>query len=255
MLASLTASGGPQNHSKVITVICGRNQQRGASRAGQLERPLRERPLESRRERQRLRQRTDRVGSSRSKCSGQLDKREGVPLRLHEQPLAHARSEVRSMLIEKCGRRFLVQRLEPQLGKARLPERARPALADGGQQGDRLETYATRHERQHVRGRAVQPVGVLGDHQDGSACGRVREQLQRRQCDEEQLGSGGGGLAEGRAQGLALWRRKLRHVGEQRLQKLVQARKRQLSFREHARRRQDDHAASTRASSRCRKHG
>jgi hypothetical protein len=63
-------------------------------------------------------------------------------------------------------------------------------LARGDHQEDRLGQQPPRNERQRASGRAVQPLPVVDEAHHRTVAGRLRQQAQHREADEEALGSG-----------------------------------------------------------------
>ena len=52
---------------------------------------------------------------------------------------------------------------------------------------ERIGAEAAGDEGERVGGRAVEPLDVVGDHQDRRAGGGIREQRERREGDEERV--------------------------------------------------------------------
>ena len=128
------------------------------------------------------------------------------------------------------------------LRQARLAERRGVAVTDRREQHDRVGLDSPRDERQHVRGRAVEPVGVLDDQQERSIGGDVREQVESGHRDPEVLGRGlvrqaEGGIERG-ALDVAELARTIAHGPEQ----LMQPGERQMRLRLHTGRGEHRHA-------------
>jgi hypothetical protein len=119
----------------------------------------------------------------------QLDQGEWITGRLLEDPAPEIDRQRRCAKVEKGVRRILVQPGEGQLGQVGVVEGARQSLSDAEQQDCRIRFDPPRHEREHLGGRPVQPVGVL-DHEEKRRVGRpFCDQPQRRKADQEQVGS------------------------------------------------------------------
>ena len=90
---------------------------------------------------------------------------------------------------DELSRLVLGQRVQHHLWQVRVEERTFVAVADRDEHHDRVRREPPCDERERVRARSVQPVGVFDDQrQRPPGCG-VGEQLQRGQRDEKQLGA------------------------------------------------------------------
>jgi hypothetical protein len=102
---------------------------------------------------------------------------------------------------------------------------SRPGRAD---EGDPLREQASADETEDLGGRAVEPLGVVDDHEEGPALGHLREERQRGQADEETVRRPAGRQPEHGPERVAL------RLGERvdgvhhRCAELVQAAERQL---------------------------
>ncbi|HET6833584.1 MAG TPA: hypothetical protein VFH30_06930 [Acidimicrobiales bacterium] len=104
----------------------------------------------------------------------QLQQGQRVALRLGHQASAHAGRKHREPLLQQIACRGVVQR--PQLvgwGSSTVEE-ALHLRAGGGQESDLAPREAAGHEAQHVRGRAIQPLQVVHDQQDGTLLRRLQ---------------------------------------------------------------------------------
>jgi hypothetical protein len=72
---------------------------------------------------------------------------------------------------------------------ALIVEGARDSVPDGEEQDGRIRFHSPRHELEHLRGRPVQPLGVLDDEEQGRVRRQFRDQPKRREADQEQVGS------------------------------------------------------------------
>ena len=111
------------------------------------------------------------------------------------------------------------------------------------QQHNRLGVQTAAGERQRVQRAAVEPVGVVGDHQDRGVFGQIRQQGQDGDPGQERVGSNGvRGEAERPQQGLGLPAGKAGRAGQHRPQELVQPGEREFGLRFPAGDRQYPHA-------------
>ena len=120
----------------------------------------------------------------------------------------------------------------------------RRGLPPGAQkQHDPLGVQAAAGEGQRVKRAAVQPVGVVGDHQDRGTFRKVREQGEYGDPGQERSGSNGvRGEAESPQQGLGLPGGKAGGAGQHRPQQLMQPGERKFRLRFPAGDRQYPHA-------------
>ena len=89
---------------------------------------------------------------------------------------------------------------------------------DSRQQDDPVGLQASGDECQHVRGRAVKPMGVLHDHQQRRLSRDLGDQVEDRHRDAEMLRRGVLGPSEGRVKRSAERRRQVRRAGPHRTQ-------------------------------------
>ena len=109
---------------------------------------------------------------------GQLDQRHGITGGLGEHlrprpPAGRARLPVQQPAGVIGG-----ERLQVQLGEAAVEAGGRGLTPGADQQHDPLGVQAAAGEGQRVQRAAVQPVGVVGDHQDRGVFGQIRQQGQ-----------------------------------------------------------------------------
>ena len=114
-----------------------------------------------------------------------------------------------------------------QPGQLRLVEEAREPVPHRDQHQGPLGRQAARHERQHRTAGLIEPVRIVGDRQHGRAFGRVADQFQRGQADQEQLGRGVLRHAKRRQQRRTLPGRQSVGPAKDGPQQLVQARERE----------------------------
>ena len=154
---------------------------------------------------------------------GQLDQRHRITRCLGEHLRPGPPARWPGLHVQQAAGVRRGQRPEMQTGEAAVEAggRGRPPGAD--QQHDPLGVQAAGGEGQGVQRAAVQPVGVVGDHQDGGSFGQIRQQGQDGDPDEERVGSNGvRGEAERPGQGLGLPAGQAGSAGQYRPQELMQ---------------------------------
>ena len=117
--------------------------------------------------------------------AGQLDQRERIAARLGDDP-------VPDPLVEHSGQRRGEQRtgvavrdpLDGQLRQTGEPIRV-AGLADGEHHRDPLREQAPCHERERLRGRAIEPLHIVDQAHQRLRLGRLGQEAQHRQGDEE----------------------------------------------------------------------
>ncbi len=114
-------------------------------------------------------------------------------------------------------------------------------LADGEDHDYRLRQQPPRHERQRLRGGAVQPLRVVDHAQKRALLSRRGQQAEHRQADEQSVRRGALAQPERDFQRAALRRRKSLTAIEQRRAQLMQRRECQLHLRLQPRRTYDEH--------------
>jgi hypothetical protein len=113
---------------------------------------------------------------------------------------------------------------QPAKGEARQlagVEGGRDAVARGEQQGDPFGLQPAGDEQQRVGRGLVEPVGIVGDHEDRALLGGVVEQAEGSEEGEEPVALALD-LSKGRLQRGPLWRRKAAHALAQRPQQPLQ---------------------------------
>ena len=133
-----------------------------------------------------------------------------------------------------------------QLGQVGVVEGARQSLADGEEQDRRIRFDPSRDELEHLHGRPVQPVRVV-DHDEQRSLGcPFGDQPQRREADQEQVGSVALGNPERRLECPSLRVGKQIEPTEQGKQQLVQAGEGERRLGERSRRGHDRRAPLSR---------
>ena len=154
-------------------------------------------------------------------------------MRLSDDPLPH--TLVQGPADHRREQRIRVsirQSFEPQLRQSRqLVELTRPALRE--HEDDRLRLQAPRHEREHLRGRLIEPLRIVDQAQKRLFVGTVRQQTQQREADEKTIRPGARAQAKRGRERLTLGRRQPLEPVEQRRTQLVKTRKRKLHLGLH----------------------
>ena len=120
----------------------------------------------------------------------ELEDGERVAGRFVKHPGARPDRKLRGRRVEQGRGRRIVETDDLVLRQAGLAEHGGVAVTDRREQHDRVGLDPPRDERQRVRGRPVEPVGVLDDQQERGLGGDVREQVERGHGDPEGLGRG-----------------------------------------------------------------
>jgi hypothetical protein len=173
----------------------------------------------------------------------QFQERERVAGGLAQDAGANGRGEHVSRCLEQRDRRIVVETIDPVLGKPGGEQRRVVPVTGRGEEDDRVGVQASRDEREHVRARPIEPVGVLCDQQDRSLLRDLREQVERGHGDAEVLGRGAVDQAERPVERGLVHRGQIRRAGAHRAQELMQTRETQAGFGLNSRRRQDRDAA------------
>ena len=130
------------------------------------------------------------ASSAGDSVARQLEQRERVAARLGEDPRPHALVQRRADdRREQLARVRVRQSLESQVRQPRqLVELER--LAHREHEHDRLGLQAPGHEREHLRRRPIEPLGVVDQAQQRPFLGSLRQQAERREADQEAIGLG-----------------------------------------------------------------
>ena len=171
--------------------------------------------------------------------AGQLDEREWIAARLGHDLVTDA-------LVEQPRQRGGEQRagvavrdaLDDQLREAGEPVRV-AGLADGEHHRDPLREQAPCHERERLRGRAIEPLHIVDQAHQSLRLGRLGQEAQHRQGDEEVIRSRSSLQPEGDAQRILLRAGQPVQPAEHGRAQLMQARERKLHLRLDARRAHD----------------
>ena len=150
-------------------------------------------------------------------------------------PPASARMRARTDSSSAPGERRVQQRVRVGGVQARDRELGQAAerllvrgLAEREHERDALGQQAARDEGERLCRDPVEPLRVVDDAQQRALLGRVGEQREHRQPDQEAVGRRAHGQPERRAQGVALGRREPPQMPEQRRAQPVQAGEREL---------------------------
>ncbi len=167
---------------------------------------------------------------------GQLDQRHGIAGGLceHLRPGSPARRA--RLRVQQATGVYRGQRLKMQLRKTAVKAGRRGLAAGAHQQHQPLFVQATACEGQRVQRAAVQPVSVVGDHQDRGLFGQIRQQGEHGHPGQQRVRSTGvRGEAERPGQGLRLSARQAGGTGQHRPQQLMQPGVRESGLRFPAR--------------------
>ena len=152
----------------------------------------------------------------------QLEQGERIPLGQPEHPGLGRRTEVGRHRGKQPGRVLGGERRQVEHAAGHAAERVGFVVPGRGQQHDRVVLESTGDEAEHVQRPRIEPLQVLGHHQQGLLGGRVGQQVEGRHGQREGLRRGADGDPEGSPQGRlpGLWDQ----LGQrkQRLQQLVQ---------------------------------
>ena len=174
---------------------------------------------------------------------GQLDQSHGITGRLGEHlrpgpPAGRPRLHVEQKAGVGRG-----QRPEMQLGKTAVKAGRRGLPPGAHQQHHPLGVQAAAGEGQRVQRAAVQPVGVVGDHEDRGPFGQIRQQGQHGHPGQQRVRSTGvRGKTERPQQRLGLPGGQTGSAGQHRPQELMQPGEREFRLRFPAGDRQHPHA-------------
>ena len=143
--------------------------------------------------------------------------------------------------VEGAGQRRIKQR--SRVGTVQTPDHqgGQPGhrvgrFAGGEHQRHRLRTQPPGHEGQHLRRGPVQPLLVIDQTDQRSCGGRIGEQVQHRQTDQEAVWDGAFGDAQCGSESVALRHRQSPEPIQERLTQLVYSGEGQLHLGLHARR-------------------
>ena len=246
IVTGVEAAGGVPDHGQPGGVIGGRHQQESLRGLGQPPVPVQERPFDTAGERQLLRQRGPAgqlVGGQRL---GQLAERQRIAPGGGDEPIAHRRVNVlRRVPAEQLTGRLAAQPAKGQARQLAGVEAGRDAVARGEQQRDPFGSQPAGDEQQRGGRGLVEPVGIVGDHENRVLLGGVGEQAEGSEEGEEAVALALD-LTEGRLQRGPLRRRKPAHTLAQRPQQPLQRGERQRGLRLDALRAEHRHVRGRR---------
>ena len=172
----------------------------------------------------------------------ELGERQGVPGSFAQDPVPHRRSRVRARDSRPMSRASCsLQRLQRQLVDAGRIERRCLAFAKPDHHHERIGAEAASDESERIGGWAVEPLDVVGDHQDRAASGGIREQREGRQGDEERVFGRSLDQSERHTERRVLRLRQRLEPGEDRPEQKVKAGERQICLRPDTGRREHSH--------------
>ena len=218
--------GGPPLKRGVAGRISRRYEQQTPRVARQPRKPAREALLDARGERQRRGQAEPAGELRRRQAAWQLQEGERISVRLDDDPLQHTLVEARRQdRVQQRPRISTAERLDVKLREAgerldRLPRRE--------DHRDLLGQKAAGHERQHTRRRTVEPLRIVDDTEERLLVGRLRQQVEDREPDEERIRRPARAQPERNFQGVALGIRQALHEVETRRAQLVERRERKF---------------------------
>ena len=140
-----------------------------------------------------------------------------------------------------CPARRVAQRLKSQLVDAGRIERRFLALAKPHHHRERIGVEAAGDEGERIGRWAVEPLDVVGDNQDRRADGRVRQQRERCEGDEERVLGRSLDEAERHAERRVLWLRQRLESAQDGSKQLVETGERQVCLGPDAGRLEDSH--------------
>ena len=120
---------------------------------------------------------------------GQLDQRHGITGRLGEHLRPGPPAGRAGLPVQQAAGVCRGQRLQVQLREAPVKAGRRGLPPGAHQQHDPLGVQAAAGEGQRVQRAAVEPVGVVGDHQDRGPFGQIRQQGQDGDPGQQRVGS------------------------------------------------------------------
>ena len=176
----------------------------------------------------------------------QFEERERVAGGLTQHAVACGKGKARGRCVEQRRGRRVVEAGEPVLRQPRIGERRWVAVTHGGQEDNRVGLDSPSDEREHVRGRGVEPVSVLDDQQQRGIAGDFGDEVERGHGDPVVLRRRAARQSERGVERIPLDRRQLDCTLAYGPEQLMQPGKRQMRFRLHARRSEHRHPAVAR---------
>jgi hypothetical protein len=181
------AAGG-EHHRQLTGVLRGSDQQQHLGRRRQRHHPLEERPLQLGAQGQPLGQWLGPRQLAVAEAGRQLLQGQRVATGLLDQPVADLRGQLADLRLQHLPGRFGLQSAQVQLRKTGRVELAPAVVAGGQQQHDRFGLQSPRDEHQRIRGRPVQPLRVGHLAQQWLLLGRLGQQAEDTQLDQEPVG-------------------------------------------------------------------
>ena len=156
----------------------------------------------------------------------QFDQGQRVAVRLGDDLVPYPLVDLDGQHQVKQGAR--VRLAEAPYRQLRQPSELIAQRAGPEDQPCRLSPEAPGHERDHLRGSAIEPLLVIDHAQQRLLSRRLREQAQHGEADQEPVGNRPGIQPERDAQRVGLWHRDSRQPVKQWRAHLMQRRERQL---------------------------
>jgi hypothetical protein len=231
IVTGVEAAGSVPDHGQPGGVVGRGYQQESLRGPGQPLVPVEERPFDTTGERQLLRQRGPAGQLVSGQHPGQLAERQRIAAGGGDELIPHCGVHVpRRVAAEQLAGSLAAQ---PAQGEARQlagVEAGRDAVARGEQQGDPFGLQPAGDEQQRIGRGLVEPVGIVGDHEDRALPGGAVEQAEGSEEGEEPVALALD-LTKGRLQRGPLRRRKAAHALAQRPQQPLQRGERQRGLR------------------------
>ena len=176
----------------------------------------------------------------------QLDERQRIAGRLPDDPIAHASRQAGRAREDHRSRDVVVEGPERELVDAGGLDRRQFVVASREQQDQRIRPQSTRHERERVLRRTVEPLDVIGDDEDRRIRRGIGQECQRGDGDEEWVVGGVRCESECCRKCQPLGTGQSVQAAQDRPQELVEAGKRKVRLRPHPNGAQDSDPARSR---------
>jgi hypothetical protein len=224
-------AGGVPDHRQPGGVIGRGHQQEPLGGRGQPPVPVTERPLDTAGERQLLRQRRPAGQLVTGQHLGQLAERQRIAPGGGDELIPHRGIHVpRPVAAEQLTSRLAAQPAQSEAWQLADIETGRAAVARGEQQRDPFGLQSAGNEQQRVGRGLIEPVGIVGDHEDRTPLGGVGEQAEGPEEGEKPVARALD-LTKGGLQRSPLRRRKPARGPAQRPQQPLQCGERQRGLR------------------------
>src|SRR5262249_7916705 len=148
--------------------------------------------------------------------------REWVPLCLDQDPFANGGREVGKSSGKQTPRAHVIEPLDLQLRKSSVIEEVLFSRPRSTEQADLAALEAPRDDAEHPGAWSVQPGQVVDDDEQGSRRGGLAKQHEHRIRHHEPARRRAVAEAESDIERIAVDRRKLRYLGEEWQQNLIQ---------------------------------